>query len=186
MVTGDTGPMHLAAAVGTPIVAVFGPSDPAPLRAARRAATRRARRSALRAVQPHPAAARALHRPHARLPGAASRPTACSTPRSAILDDCRVRSAERLGMTRRQLRVDARRATAGRARDYLDADAEEAAHDAAMRGSRRCATRRSTARRSAPRFTVRGDSLWWFTELYLHKQQVDPRHPPGDVSRSTR
>lgn len=29
VVTGDTGPMHLAQAVGTPIVAVFGPSDPA-------------------------------------------------------------------------------------------------------------------------------------------------------------
>jgi lipopolysaccharide heptosyltransferase II len=28
LVTGDTGPMHLAAAVATPIVAVFGPSDP--------------------------------------------------------------------------------------------------------------------------------------------------------------
>jgi ADP-heptose:LPS heptosyltransferase len=28
MLTGDTGPMHVAAAVGTPIVAVFGPSDP--------------------------------------------------------------------------------------------------------------------------------------------------------------
>ena len=28
LVTGDTGPMHLASAVGTPIVAVFGPSDP--------------------------------------------------------------------------------------------------------------------------------------------------------------
>ena len=28
MITGDTGPMHLAAATGTPIVAVFGPSDP--------------------------------------------------------------------------------------------------------------------------------------------------------------
>jgi ADP-heptose:LPS heptosyltransferase len=27
-VTGDTGPMHLASAVGTPIVAVFGPSNP--------------------------------------------------------------------------------------------------------------------------------------------------------------
>ena len=27
-VTGDTGPMHLAGAVGTPIVAVFGPSEP--------------------------------------------------------------------------------------------------------------------------------------------------------------
>jgi ADP-heptose:LPS heptosyltransferase len=29
LITGDTGPMHLAAAVGTPIVAVFGPSQPA-------------------------------------------------------------------------------------------------------------------------------------------------------------
>jgi lipopolysaccharide heptosyltransferase II len=29
LVTGDTGPMHLASAVGTPVVAIFGPSDPA-------------------------------------------------------------------------------------------------------------------------------------------------------------
>jgi ADP-heptose:LPS heptosyltransferase len=29
LVTGDTGPMHLAGAVGTPVVAIFGPSDPA-------------------------------------------------------------------------------------------------------------------------------------------------------------
>jgi lipopolysaccharide heptosyltransferase II len=29
LVTGDTGPMHLASALGTPLVAVFGPSDPA-------------------------------------------------------------------------------------------------------------------------------------------------------------
>ena len=29
LITGDTGPMHLGVAVGTPIVAVFGPSDPA-------------------------------------------------------------------------------------------------------------------------------------------------------------
>ncbi|MBI3263002.1 MAG: glycosyltransferase family 9 protein, partial [Acidobacteria bacterium] len=28
-ISGDTGPMHLAVAVGTPIVALFGPSDPA-------------------------------------------------------------------------------------------------------------------------------------------------------------
>jgi ADP-heptose:LPS heptosyltransferase len=28
LITGDTGPMHLAAAVGTPIVAIFGPSLP--------------------------------------------------------------------------------------------------------------------------------------------------------------
>jgi ADP-heptose:LPS heptosyltransferase len=29
LITGDTGPMHLAVAVGTPVVAIFGPSDPA-------------------------------------------------------------------------------------------------------------------------------------------------------------
>jgi lipopolysaccharide heptosyltransferase II len=28
LVTGDTGPLHLAVAVGTPVLAVFGPSDP--------------------------------------------------------------------------------------------------------------------------------------------------------------
>lgn len=28
LVTGDTGPMHLASVVGTPVTAVFGPSDP--------------------------------------------------------------------------------------------------------------------------------------------------------------
>jgi ADP-heptose:LPS heptosyltransferase len=28
-ITGDTGPMHLAAALGVPVVAIFGPSDPA-------------------------------------------------------------------------------------------------------------------------------------------------------------
>ena len=39
LLTGDTGPMHLAAAVGTPVLAVFGPSMPwryAPLIAAHR------------------------------------------------------------------------------------------------------------------------------------------------------
>jgi heptosyltransferase-1 len=29
MVSGDTGPLHIAAAAGTPIVALFGPTDPA-------------------------------------------------------------------------------------------------------------------------------------------------------------
>jgi heptosyltransferase-1 len=29
MVSGDTGPLHIAAAVGTPTVSIFGPTDPA-------------------------------------------------------------------------------------------------------------------------------------------------------------
>jgi lipopolysaccharide heptosyltransferase I len=29
LITNDSGPMHLAAAVGTPVVAIFGPTDPA-------------------------------------------------------------------------------------------------------------------------------------------------------------
>lgn len=29
MVSGDTGPLHIATAVGTPVVAIFGPTDPA-------------------------------------------------------------------------------------------------------------------------------------------------------------
>ena len=28
MISGDTGPLHIAAAAGTPIVAIFGPTDP--------------------------------------------------------------------------------------------------------------------------------------------------------------
>ena len=28
LITGDTGPMHIAASVGTPVIALFGPSDP--------------------------------------------------------------------------------------------------------------------------------------------------------------
>ena len=56
-VTGDTGPMHLAAAMGTPVVAVFGLSDPA--RYAPLAPQRRIVRIDLpvQPVQPDPAAA---------------------------------------------------------------------------------------------------------------------------------
>jgi hypothetical protein len=55
---------------------------------------------------------------------------------------------------------------------YLDARAEERAHLDAItwiKQLRHAEVDRVPLRR---RFTCRGDSLWWFTEIYLHKQQV--------------
>lgn len=56
--------------------------------------------------------------------------------------------------------------------DYLDEAGEEAAASAAycwIKGLRGLVVDGQPMRR---RFQYRGDSLWWFTELYLHKQQV--------------
>jgi hypothetical protein len=57
-------------------------------------------------------------------------------------------------------------------RTYLDAAAEELAHQAAygwIKGLRNLPVDGAPFR---ARFTVRDDSLWWFTEIYLHKEQV--------------
>ena len=56
--------------------------------------------------------------------------------------------------------------------DYLDAGGEEAAADdtyAWIKGLRHARVGGDTLRR---RFTFRGDSLWWFAELYLHKERA--------------
>ncbi len=56
--------------------------------------------------------------------------------------------------------------------DYLDAATEEAAAAAAHAWIK---TLRGLLVEGQPfrrRFHIRGDSLWWFAELYLHKQQV--------------
>ncbi len=55
---------------------------------------------------------------------------------------------------------------------YLDPDREEAAHAHAydwIKSLRLAVVDGQPLRR---RFTVRDDSLWWFAELYLHKQRV--------------
>ena len=55
---------------------------------------------------------------------------------------------------------------------YLAPEAEEQAHSAAyewIKGLRNLPVDGAPFR---DRFTVRGDSLWWFTELYLHKLPV--------------
>ncbi len=59
-----------------------------------------------------------------------------------------------------------------RLRDYLDPAAEERAialEREWIKGLRHVIVDGQPLRR---RFTFRGDSLWWFAELYLHKQQV--------------
>ena len=55
--------------------------------------------------------------------------------------------------------------------------ADERAHDDAyawIKALRHCRVDGEPFRR---RFTLRGDSLWWFAELYLHKEQVILSHP---------
>lgn len=55
---------------------------------------------------------------------------------------------------------------------YLDAAAEEQAHEAAYQWIKRLRHLPVDGAPLRARFTIRGDSLWWFTELYLHKEQV--------------
>ena len=56
--------------------------------------------------------------------------------------------------------------------DYLEPAAEEAAHEAEYRWIKSLRQLPIGGVSFRDRFTARGDSLWWFTELYLHKQQV--------------
>lgn len=56
--------------------------------------------------------------------------------------------------------------------DYLDAAAEERAHEAAHDWIKQLRRLEVQGLPFRDRFTARGDSLWWFTELYLHKERV--------------
>jgi len=53
---------------------------------------------------------------------------------------------------------------------YLDATAEERASSGAIAWIKSLREARVDGLRLRQRFTFRGDSLWWFAELYLHKQ----------------
>jgi hypothetical protein len=55
---------------------------------------------------------------------------------------------------------------------YLDAASEERATIDAIAWIKSLRDARVEGQRLRQRFTFRGDSLWWFAELYLHKQQV--------------
>ena len=160
--------MHLADAVGTPIVAVFGPSDP------RRYAPRGVRDTVVRIDLPCSPCNR-IRLPPARCVGhtpdclAGRRGRARASPRSTTTlgastgsrrDDHARRRLGRRAAACRPARLSRRRPRRTRARRGLRLD----------QGG--CGTCASTACRSARRFTFRGDSLWWFAELYLHKEQA--------------
>lgn len=55
---------------------------------------------------------------------------------------------------------------------YLDPDLEERAHDDEYAWIKALRHLRVDGVPSRARFTCRGDSLWWFAELFLHKEQV--------------
>ena len=56
--------------------------------------------------------------------------------------------------------------------DYLTGADEEAAHDSEYDWIKKLRHARVGGDTFRERFTVRGDSLWWFSEVYLHKQQA--------------
>ena len=154
--------MHLAGAVGTPVVAIFGPSDPA------RYALRGRHDRVVRVDLPCSPCNRirlpagALRRPHARLPRAASRRRASfdAARRGARRRRARLRRA-RAGA--RMTRRDPHAAAPARATrrvdlaDYLDAATRKSApRPARTPGSRACGTRASTACRCAGASRYRG------------------------------
>jgi len=53
---------------------------------------------------------------------------------------------------------------------YLDPAAEEAAHQLAYEWIKQLRHVVVDGRSFRDRFTIRGDSLWWFSEIYLHKE----------------
>ena len=178
LVTGDTGPMHLAAAVGTPVVAVFGPSDPA------RYAPRGPRDRVVRIDLPCSPCNR-IRRPPARCVGhtptasPASASTRCSPPRSRSSTASARRAARaRPSMTDAVFAVErgaGRRERPPRRRTSMrrPRNARPTTRIAWIKSLRHARVDGVPLRR---RFTFRGDSLWWFAELYLHKQQVVARH----------
>lgn len=55
---------------------------------------------------------------------------------------------------------------------YLDSSTEEASHRAEYEWIKGLRALEVDGEPLRDRFTLRGDSLWWFSEIYLHKQQA--------------
>lgn len=82
MISNDTGPMHVAAALGRPLVAMFGPTDPRRTGPVRPAPARRANGSSVCAVHEGPLHLSETDRVPARHPSRMGRRTGRRSPRS--------------------------------------------------------------------------------------------------------
>src|SRR6187402_2434406 len=104
-----------------------------------------------------------MHRPHARVP-------------------CRDRRGPRhrrdrrsAGEVRAMIALDIESGSGSRLidlLDYLEPNQEERAHVEAHAWIKAVRHARVDGRTVRNRFTFRGDSLWWFAELYLHKEHA--------------
>ena len=177
LLTGDTGPMHLAAAVGTPVLAVFGPSMPwryGPLIAHHRDRSHRP------AVQP----CNRIRQPPERCQGHTPDCLAeCTSTPSWPRDGHCCAAARASGPGKRGER--ARRRDGLGSSDAVDLD-RPARRRGRRAGRRRgqpldqaAAARAGRWRSLRDRFLHRGDSLWWFAEIYLHRMRVVTRRAPG-------
>ena len=135
------------------------------------AAIGRSGRSSLQPVQPDPASAEPLQRSYARLShGGGSRrsttlPPRCSTGRPAP-------ATRRPFMTDAILVCDSGRARREVRSTTISMPRRRNAPPRALVWIKQPPARPGRRTAAARRFTSRGDSLWWFAELYLHKQQV--------------
>ena len=167
VLTGDTGPMHLAAAVRAPVVAVFGPSMP--VRYAPRSTAHRVVR-----VDLWCAPCNMIRKPPARCQG---HTPDCLT--GVTVDAVTAAALSLVGRDRGGARVIGRLAIerAGRL-ETIDLDeygAGAIADEAAGRANAWIKSLRHVdvaGRSLRDRFHYRGDSLWWFAELFLHKEGV--------------
>ena len=199
----DTGPMHMACAMGTPSVAVFGPSAAERYFSAEPVAEARAPRggaprAVVRALQPHPHGRPRSAWPTSPRSACGSSPWTTSTPRPpgscsaaermktlVLWGDGGVEAARARHEDGAALLLwDGERSTAldaagipYRAAASLTAGAQDEIDEAAMAWTKEWGRRPLLDGRSFRElFAWKGVSLWWFAELYLHHSTDAPRH----------
>ena len=173
LLTGDTGPMHLAAAVGTPVLAVFGPSMPwryGPLVEPHRVVRVDLPCSPCNRIRLPPERCQG-HTPdclaevHVEAVVAAGRSLGAAAPASAD---------GRLG----ERAIEVWNGAAASERSTSTACSTPTTPSAPKRANQWIKDLRHARVDGASlrdRFTHRGDSLWWFAEIYLHRMRVVTR-----------